>query len=160
LARLACDAPEARDVATEDAEQRELWAALESALGLARGPVYLLDLHTTSADGYPFTVAGDGEASRAFAASFGLPVFLGVMDRLQGALVPFLASQHVTGVAIEGGQNASAASVDRLEAAILVALAEPGLVADREGAARAKALLESSPNGLPRAIEIVERHAI
>jgi len=160
LARLSCDAPEALDAAVEDDEQRALWDALRAAFRAARGPVHFLDLHTTSAEGFPFVVAGNDPGSRTLAARFGPPVFLGLMDQLGEALVPFLARHGVTGVAIEGGQNDSPASVDRLAAAIVIELVELGLGEDEERAACARTLLAEARGSLPHAIEIVERHHV
>src|SRR5262249_22539514 len=149
------------DTTAEDAEQRELWAALSAAQAAARGPVYVLDLHTTSADGYPFVVAGEGDASRAFALTFGPTLFHGLMARLPGALVPYLGAHGFRGAAIEGRQNGSATSVDRLAAAIRVALAELGLLAAGDtSAAGARALLEAARKDLPREVEIVARHPV
>lgn len=164
LARLACDAPEARDKGAEDDEQRALFAALEAAFTAARGPVHVIDLHTTSADGYPFAVSADAGPARAFALAFGVPIFLGLIERLEGALVPFLAQRGAIGVAIEAGQNDSPDSIDRHAAALWIALAELGLIAV-DGAhsaivADARALLEAARDDLPRAIEIVSRHAL
>ncbi len=160
MARLECSAPEARDLAVEDDEQRGLWQAIAEALRAARGAVYMLDLHTTSAGGFPFVVAGGDAASRAFASRFGPPVFLGLMDQLGSALIPWLAGRGVTGVAIEGGQNGAASSIERLAAAVVVALGELGILGAGAAAEDAHRLLEASRANLPRTIEIVARHAI
>jgi predicted deacylase len=163
LARLACDAPEARDAHAEDDEQRALWAAFETASAAARGPIHVIDLHTTSADGYPFAVSADGGPARAFALAFGVPIFLGLIERLEGALVPYLAGRGAIGVALEAGQNESPASVDRHAAALWIALAELGLIAPAAHAgavAQSRALLEAARDDLPRAIEIVDRHPV
>jgi len=164
LARLSCDAPEARDDFAEDAEQRELWTALEAAFTVARGPHHVIDLHTTSADGFPFVVSGDAKAERALALAFRVPIFLGLIERLEGALVPFLSARGAIGVAFEAGQNESTDSVDRHAAALWIALAELGLAGTDGGAAgeatRGRALLEAARTGLPRAIEIVGRHPV
>ncbi len=42
----------------EDHEQIELLTALDEAVASARGPVYVLDIHTTSGGGGAFTTAG------------------------------------------------------------------------------------------------------
>ena len=47
--------PSAED-GPEDKEQRELLALLRAEVARARGPFVLLDLHSTSASGSPFTV--------------------------------------------------------------------------------------------------------
>jgi len=163
LARLACDAPEARDATAEDGEQRELSAAIGAAFAAARGPIHVIDLHTTSADGYPFAVSAAAGPAYAFAAAFRVSIFLGLIERLEGALVPFLAQRGVIGVALEAGQNESHASVDRHEAALWIALADLRLVAPKEHPVAikgARLLLETARAGLPRRIEIVGHHAL
>lgn len=146
----------------EDGEQRELWSEIESAVRAARGPVYCLDLHTTSAAGAPFVVANDGPEQLPFALGFGLPAFLGLVGRLSSALLPFLVRRGVIGVAVEGGQNDSALSVDHHEAVIWIALVEAGLVEPdvRADLPQLRETLERTRRGLPRAIEVYHRHAI
>jgi succinylglutamate desuccinylase len=150
--------------ASEDAEQRELWSAIDSALGMARGPAFFLDLHTTSAAGHPFVVVGEDPAHRAFAHSFGLPVFLGLVGRLKGALTPYLcAARGVTAIAVEAGQNDDPESVVRHAAVIRLALVECGLTPASSLASAAegpRALLERARANLPREIQIVTRYAI
>lgn len=151
--------------APEDREQRELGQAVDDALSAARGPAYFLDLHTTSAAGHPFVIVGDDPAHRAFAHAFGLPVFLGLVGRLQGALTPFLCTRGVTAIAIEGGQNDDPASVARHGAILRVALVECGLApASSLGVAGStdapRSVLERARENLPREIQIVSRYAI
>jgi succinylglutamate desuccinylase len=64
------------------------------------------------------------------------------------------------GAAVEGGQNGAPAAVDRLAAALWVALGGLGLVCEGAPVAGAHALLEAARADLPRAIEIVARHHV
>ena len=146
----------------EDEEQRDLLGAIEDALGDARGPVTFLDLHTTSAAGHPFVVVGDDPAHRALAHAFGLPVFLGLVGKLSGALTPWLCTRGVTALAIEGGQNDDEWSVVRHTAAIRIALVECGLLAlSSLGPLNlSRRLLDNARENLPHEIEIVSRYAI
>ena len=150
------------DGSPEDDEQRGLWGAITDALVEARGPVYFLDLHTTSAGGHPFVVVGDDPAHRAFAHAFGLPVFLGLVGQLSGALTPFLCAHGVLALAIEGGQNDDEWSVVRHTAAIRLALVECGLLPESSlGPTNlSRELLANARKGLPREILIVSRYAI
>ena len=146
----------------EDDEQRDLLGAIEDAVADARGPVYFLDLHTTSADGHPFVVVGDDPAHRAFAHAFGLPVFLGLVGKLSGALTPYLCTRGITAIAIEGGQNDDEWSVVRHTAAIRIALVECGLLSQASLGPfnLSRRLLEHARASLPHEIEIVSRYAI
>ena len=148
---------------SEDREQRELAAALDEAFaGASAGARYIVDLHTTSAPGVPFVVADGVERAQAFALAFPLPVFFGLMGKLSSALVPWLLARGVLGVAVEGGQNEAASSVDHLEAVLWIGLVAAGVVARAqlpEFDAMA-ARLERAGQGLPHAIEVYHRHGI
>ena len=52
---------------SERLEQDELLIAIGEAISRARGDVYFVDLHTTSASGKPFATVGDTLRNRAFA---------------------------------------------------------------------------------------------
>jgi Succinylglutamate desuccinylase / Aspartoacylase family len=147
---------------SEDDEQLGLWEAITDALAQARGATYFLDLHTTSAAGHPFVIVGDDPVHREFAHAFGLPVFLGLIGKLSGALTPYLALRGVTALAIEGGQNDDEWSVVRHTAAIRIALVECGLLplASLGPLNLSRRLLERAREDLPQEIEIVSRYAI
>ncbi len=161
-ARRAPDGTAKAPRAIEDREQLELWAEIEVALRAARGPVYFVDLHTTSAAGAPFVVVDDGPEQLPFALGFGLPAFLGLVGRLSSSLMPYLVRHGVVGVAVEGGQNDAASSVDNHEAILWIALVEAGLVPARAlpDLAALRERLDRARRGLPRAIEVYHRHAI
>ena len=74
-----------RDGAEGD-ELVELRAVLDEVVAAARGPVYAVDLHTTSAEGKPFALVGDTVAQRRFAAHFPLPAILGLEEQIDGVL--------------------------------------------------------------------------
>lgn len=157
---------ETRDarLSAENREQKELFDAIDGIVQDARGPIFFVDLHTTSAPGIPFVVADGRESDHRFALAFGLPVFFGLSDRLASALTPFLCRRGITALAIEGGQNESEGAIENHEAVITIALAAAGLVARDAGSARAlaasEARLEAARHGLPQAIEVYHRHAI
>jgi succinylglutamate desuccinylase len=146
----------------ENAERRELWKEIQSALAGTRSSHYFLDLHTTSAAGIPFAMAADGPANQAFAFEFPLPVFFGLIDRIHGTLLSFLAKRGVTVLGVEGGQNESGASVDHNEAVVWIALAATGMIQPESvpDLARFRDLLDRTRKDLPRAIEVFDRHAI
>jgi predicted deacylase len=150
----------------EDREQRELLGAIESAMARARGPVYVADLHTTSAPGIPFLITGDTLAQRKLAVEFPLPIVLGLEEQLDGALSEYWTKRGCVTFAVEGGQHHDPASIDSLEAVIYVAVDAVGVVSGTVSAAlrsdvsRSQRLLEQRRAGLPHVMEVVERHAI
>jgi succinylglutamate desuccinylase len=146
----------------EDREQLELLAAAEEAMGSARGPVFLVDLHTTSAEGVPFAMIGDHLRDRSFAVQFPLPLLLGLIGAIGGTLLEYLSGRGCVTLGVEGGQHASRASSANQEAVIWVALVAAGLlpaaaVPDLEAH---RARLATAWGGLPRALRVYHRHHI
>lgn len=147
----------------EDSEQLELLAAIEAALGRARGQVHLADLHTTSAAGVPFILVGDTLAQRRFAQAFPLPIILGLEEQIDGVLTEYWTRRGCTTFAIEGGQHASSESIEAIEAVLWLALARAGLLEDGSAApelARSAALLDRRRAGLPRVLEVILRRSV
>jgi hypothetical protein len=146
----------------EDREQLELLAAIEEVLLRARGPVYLLDLHTTSAPGVPFSVAGSSPRSLDFALQFPSVILMGLQDMLGGVMTEYFASRRVVALAVEGGQHQDRAAVECHESLLWMALrflrqlppgSGPGMEVSRRR-------LEEARGTLPRVVDVQERHSI
>lgn len=147
----------------EDLEQRELLEVIEGAIARARGDVYFMDLHTTSASGFPFVLFGDTLRQRHFARALPIPVILGLEEQVDGVMSEYFTRRGCITLAIEGGQHDDPGSIENLEAATWIGLAAAGLVQRARIAEhhdRSIALLESRRGHLPRVMEVVERHAI
>ncbi len=120
------------ELAHEDLEMRELLDTLHDAFARARGEVYFLDLHTSSADGDAFVCIGDTLRNRAFAEAFCVPVILGLEEQIDGSLLEYVNNLgHVT-VGVEAGQHGAATSVDHHEAIIWLALANAGMLQESD----------------------------
>lgn len=155
----------ARAAAAPDAEQSaqiDLAGALDEVIARARGPVFALDLHTTSADGIAFAIVGQAPGERAFAAQLAITGVAGISDRTPGTLAGWLSSRGHVAIAIEGGQHQSETAVANLEAIVTLALAAAGLFAAADlpawPAARERLLRERG--ALPPLIEVVSRHEV
>lgn len=141
-------------------ELAELAEALDQAIARARGPVFVLDLHTTSAPGVPFAVVGPSAAHREFAAAFPLPGIVGLEESLRGVLTGYLGQRGCVTLAIEGGEHTSSATAENLAAVVTIALEATGVVATMPASAAARAHLRAIRGELPHAIEVVVRHAL
>ncbi|MFN8180066.1 MAG: succinylglutamate desuccinylase/aspartoacylase family protein [bacterium] len=146
----------------EAAEQRSLLDALQEILASARGPVYVIDLHTSSSQSAPFYVLGDTLRNREFARRFPATTVLGLEEHIRGTLNEYLTSLGHVAVAIEGGQHADPAAVDHHEAALWLALASIGCLdaAAVPGYAQQVARLTRPPGTMPGVVEIFHRHPI
>jgi Succinylglutamate desuccinylase / Aspartoacylase family len=149
-------------VDSEDEEQLELLSAIREAIARARGPVHLIDLHTTSAHGVPFILFGDTLKQRKFAGVIPLPILIGLEEQLDGALSSYWTTQGCITCAVEGGQHDDPGSIDNLEAVVLLAAESAGLLGTSllTETSAAHALLERRRGDLPRVMEVVSRHAI
>ena len=153
------------DPAEEDSESRqraELETAVQAVIAARRGRVVVLDLHTSSAAGVPFAVFGDTLAQRAFASGLPIPSVLGLNEILDGAMCEFWARRGCLCLAVEGGQHQAEDTVSNLEAVILLCLHRAGMLESRADRwiAEARARLDRRRTGLPRLLEVLERHAI
>lgn len=146
-------APELRELV-------ELAAAIDERIARARGPVYVLDLHTTSAPGFPFAVVGPTAEHRRFAQAFQLPGIIGLEDALPGVLTGYYGRRGCVTLAIEGGQHTAPATADNLAAIVTLALEASGVVHAMPGAAAARAYLTGVRGELPELIEVAVRHPV
>jgi predicted deacylase len=161
-AHVASGAAEEIILDAEDREQLEILAAIRAVIRRSRGPVYLVDLHTTSAHGVPFALFGDTLAQRAFVSALPLPIIMGLEEQVDGVLSSYWTRHGCVTFGVEGGQHHDEGSIDNLEAVLLLAaqaanLFPEGTVAETRAA---HALLESRRGDLPRFMEVVRRHAI
>jgi succinylglutamate desuccinylase len=146
----------------EDVEQLELLAAIREAIKRARGQVFLIDLHTTSAHGLPFVLFGDTLPQRRFASAIPLPIVIGLEEQVDGVLSAYWTRQGCITCACEGGQHDDPGSRDNLEAVLLLGAECAGIFGSSvlTETATAHALLERRRGNLPRVMEVVSRRAI
>jgi succinylglutamate desuccinylase len=145
----------------ERAEQRQLAAELERIVARARGPLYFVDLHTSSADGPPFVTIGDTLRNRRFARALPLPLILGLEEQIDGALLEFLGEQGFVTLGVEGGGHRTEHAVDCLESVLWFALSGAGLLhAAPSFLDPHRARLRRASRGVPPVIEVRHRHAI
>jgi succinylglutamate desuccinylase len=142
-------------------EQRELLAILREAVKRARGEVYFVDLHTTSAHGEPFATVGDTLRNRRFALSFPVTIVLGLEEQIEGTLLEFINNLGAVTLGLEAGQHEAATSVDHHEAVIWCATVATGNFR-REDITELdhwRSVLKHAAGG-SRVVEVRHRHAI
>jgi succinylglutamate desuccinylase len=151
---------EGERVPAELVELVELHDSIDRAIARAVGPVYVVDLHTTSAAGVPFAVVGGSPESRAFAAKFPLPGIVGLEETLVGTLTRYFGGRGCITLAVEGGQSATTLAAANLESVVTIALEAAGVVEKMPGADSAGAHLARVRGELPAMIEIESRHPV
>jgi succinylglutamate desuccinylase len=140
---------------SERAEQQALLALLDEELAQC-GSATLLDLHSTSSLGPPFTVVSGPSGSSELALAFKVPLLSGIEGLIGGTLIEWFGALCHRSIVLEGGQNAAASTVDHHEAAAWIALIEAGVVAPSDAPARAalEARLAAGAQGLPAVVEV------
>lgn len=118
---------------TENTEQKDLLDHMQEIFSNSPGPIYVLDLHTTSSSSLPFISINDTIRNRNFARHFPMPIILGIEEHLNGTILNYINELGYIAIGIEAGQHDDPASIKAHEAAIWVALEkngciEPGMV--------------------------------
>ena len=127
----------------------------------SRGPIFLVDLHTTSGDGPPFTVLGDTLANRSMALALPVPMVLGLADAVPGTLIESLDTAGVASVAFESGRHDDPESARRSADALRILVSWLGMSRDRTEYARgSRRRLAVAANGFPSAVRLVHRHSL
>lgn len=140
----------------EDREQMELLTEIERTIDEARGPMYALDLHTTSGPGGIFSAFTDSLPHRAFADAFPVPMILGLEELVDGTLLNILSEHGVVALTVETGQHDEPESIDRAEAALWIGLVEAGLLTEEQApeVVTARALLQRDSAHVPHVMEM------
>jgi len=150
------------ECAGEEREQRDLLRAFDAHMAPGWRQVVLLDLHSTSAGGAPFTIISDSLQNRPFAFALPVPVLLGLEERIEGTLLSWFAELGHVALCLEGGQNDLPSTVEHHVAALWLTLVSAGLLApaDVPDLAEQRARLAHSATGLPAVVELRYRYGI
>lgn len=142
-------------------EQHELLTVLKETVSRARGEVYFVDLHTTSAHGEPFATVGDTLRNRRFALTFPLTIVLGLEEQIEGTLLEYMNNLGAITIGVEAGQHEAMTSVDHHEAVIWSATAATGNFRreDLPELDQGQLLLQQASGGR-RVVEVRHRHSI
>jgi succinylglutamate desuccinylase len=142
-------------------EQRELLMVIREAINRARGEIYFVDLHTTSADGQPFATVGDTLRNRRFAVTFPLTIVLGLEEQIDGTLLEYVNNLGAITMGVEAGQHEAMTAVDNHEAVIWIATAATGNFRreDLPELDQSRSVLKRASGG-KKVVEVRHRHAI
>ena len=146
----------------EDLELWELETELRSVIDAAEGPVFAIDLHTTSGPGPCFVVLDDSLKNREFALPVPSTIVVGLEEELSGTVTHYMNNQGLTVFGFEAGQHEDPTSVDRAEAAIWIALESAGVVerGSRTEVDTGRLLLAEDRGSLPHVVEMRYRHGV
>ena len=146
---------------SEGRELTEIDRLLDSILITAQSEVYVLDLHSTSADGLPFATVGDTLRNRKFAQKFPVTILLGIEEQLEGTMLEYLNNAGAVTLGFEGGQHDSPETVENHASLVWLALVNTGILpaADVPDLDKHRARLAAGTIG-SRIVEVRHREAI
>lgn len=149
----------------EDLEMREIIDTISGEIArLSPDHLYLLDLHTTSADGGIFCIATDDTASISIAHDIHAPVILGLLKGLHGTTLHYFNENNLgipaTAIAFEGGKHDDPLSVNRCIAAVINLMRAIKVISPEDVENRHDLLLQTYASGLPDIVEVIYRHHV
>ncbi len=146
----------------EDVEQLELLRELDRVLDEAEGHVSVMDVHTTSGSGGPFTAVSDSLTNRAVALKIPVPLVLGLEELVDGTLHDYMGRRGALTMAFESGQHDEPRAIERAEAGIWMMLYATGIVdeSDFPEVMEARKLLHRDTRHLPPVFEMRYRHPV
>lgn len=114
----------------EQYEQFEIYHAVHDIIKEANGPLYFIDLHTTSAESQPFISINDTLRNREEALKYPLPIILGVEEHLEGTILNYINHLGHISVGFEAGQHDAPSSIENQEAFIWTTLINIGCISE------------------------------
>lgn len=142
----------------EQTEARALLGCIDDLAAASDRPLVLLDMHTTSGGGPPFSVVPDALASRELAMALPFPAILGLLESIRGTLLSRLTAQGHVGLGIETGQHTDPFAAELHAAAAWRLMRHMRLIAQEP--ASATAALDAVDPDLPAVVEHVHRHPV
>lgn len=114
----------------EQFEQFEIYHIVHDIIKDALGPLYFIDLHTTSAESQPFISINDTLRNRQLALKYPLPIILGVEEHLEGTILNYINHLGHISVGFEAGQHDAQSSIENQEAFIWSTLINIGCISE------------------------------
>jgi len=152
-----------KDNICELEEQKEIYEIIRAECLSASGQVYIIDLHTTSAESTAFIFISDTLRNRQFVKSIPLPVILGVEELLNSTLLNFANRLGIICFGLEAGCHESIHSYENTVNTLWITLEKAGCFGPGAGenqAMRCSHTLKSSNGSIHGYFELVYRYAI
>lgn len=146
---------------SEDRDMAELLQEIDAILITAMDEVFVLDLHSTSADGLPFATVGDTLRNREFARKFPVTILLGIEEQLEGTMLEYLNNAGAVTLGFEGGQHYSQKTIENHQAMVWLAMINAGILTSANGPKLQRCHDQLAGGGKgSQILEVRHRHAI
>ncbi len=113
---------------SEDLDREELLQEIDGILITAMDEVFVLDLHSTSAEGMHFATVGDTLRNREFAQKFPVTILLGIEEQLEGTMLEYLNNAGAVTLGFEGGQHYTEKTIGNHQAMVWLAMVNAGIL--------------------------------
>lgn len=148
------------ELRAEDRELLQLANSVDKEIANYRPErLYVLDVHTTTAEGGIFSIASDDPESIQLGVQLHAPVIKGLLKGVQGTTLHYFRDEHfpcrTVAVSFEAGQHDDPLSTGRAVAAILNLLRSVGCVRAEDVENMFDELLVNYSRGLPRVVELM-----
>ncbi len=150
------------NLSVEEKELLELLNILEKIIKEAEGPLYFIDLHTTSSATYPFITINDALINRKFAIKYPVPMVLGIEEHLTGPMLSYLNEVGYVSIGFEAGQHSDPKSIACAIAFIQLTLIFSGILEITYESEYMKAyqFLKQKAGSMHKVFEIAHLHKI
>lgn len=89
-----------------------IYSIIKEIITTYSGPLYFIDIHTTSAETIPFITINDALINRRFSNQFNVPAILGIEEYLEGALLSYINRLGFVSLGFEAGQHNSQTAIN------------------------------------------------
>ncbi|MGC6431219.1 MAG: succinylglutamate desuccinylase/aspartoacylase family protein [Jejuia sp.] len=120
------------NVNVEEKQAQALFVLLHQIINKHNGPLYFIDLHTTSSKTLPFVTINDAMINREFSKQFPVPIVLGIEEYLEGPLLSYINTLGFVSIGFESGHHMGIASVQNNIAFINLALVYTGVLEENQ----------------------------
>lgn len=116
----------------DDRQQLEINQIIEELIRNSKGPLYFVDLHTTSSETVPFLTVNDSLLNRKFTEQYPVPMILGIEEYLDGPLLSWINGLGYVAFGFEGGQHDDLSAIENHEAFIYLSMVYSGVLHEKD----------------------------
>jgi succinylglutamate desuccinylase len=120
--------PEHKIDSSERLEIKRLLPILRDIKNKSEQPIFLVDLHTFSADGYMFTITSTDPRQRKLLSNLHIPMVFGIGKSLRGTALRYYQKQGFISFGLEGGQHQDELTEYNITSALILLLKTLGCI--------------------------------
>jgi succinylglutamate desuccinylase len=154
--------PEHKIDSSERLEIKRLLPILSDIKNKSDQPIFLVDLHTFSADGYMFTITSTDPRQRELLSNLHVPMVFGIGKSLRGTALRYYQKQGFISFGLEGGQHQDELTPYNITSALILLLKTLDCI-EQQYVSEIKQYerdLKSQTSHLPVETELVYQHMI